>query len=186
MNELIKVLHIEDDELEHRALVRMVRERHLPWKITLAQTIASAREAFAAARFDVVLADYLLPDGEGTELLAEQPDTPFILITGTIAEQMALRALDHGADDYLIKDLQNRHLDILPLTVDKALHRQCLREEKKQAEAKLLKTLRDLQNLQEAVNEHDIVAITDPQGTLTYVNNRFCALSKYSRDELIG
>jgi len=41
-------------------------------------------------------------------------------------------------------------------------------------------------NLQSAVNEHSIISITDPSGIITYVNERFCALSKYSYEELVG
>jgi len=58
--------------------------------------------------------------------------------------------------------------------------------ERKRAEEELSASVRDLTNLKKAIDEHDIVAITDPQGVLTYVNDRFCALSKYSREELIG
>ena len=57
---------------------------------------------------------------------------------------------------------------------------------RKEADAQLSAALRDLKNLKAAVDEHDIVAIADPQGTLTYVNDRFCTLSKYSREELLG
>jgi formate hydrogenlyase transcriptional activator len=46
--------------------------------------------------------------------------------------------------------------------------------------------LRDLGNFRAALDEHAIFAMTDLQGRLTYVNDRFCAITKYSRDELIG
>ena len=43
-----------------------------------------------------------------------------------------------------------------------------------------------IHDLQAALDEHAMVAISDPQGTITCVNDRFCAVSKYSRKELLG
>jgi PAS domain S-box-containing protein len=58
--------------------------------------------------------------------------------------------------------------------------------DRERAEAMLKRSLGDIDDLKAALDEHAIVAITDPRGRITFANDKFCAISKYSREELLG
>ena len=58
--------------------------------------------------------------------------------------------------------------------------------ERKRVEEELRRTLKELADMKFALDESAIVAITNQRGEITYVNDKFCEVSKYSRDELIG
>ena len=100
---------------------------------------------------DIVLSDYSMPQFTGlraVELLKESGlDIPFILISGTVGEDVAVEAMKQGATDYLLKDRIAR----LGKAVEQALEQKRLREEHKCADEEIKTQLHELQRWHEAM-----------------------------------
>jgi signal transduction histidine kinase len=113
---------IVDDDPDHVFLARTAFERDPRWAVDTAPTVAAARERLAARTYDVVVADYRLPDGDGLELIGDlQPRGLVIVMTAQGNERVAVDALQRGAYDYVVKDAG--FPDRLPGIIDRALAR---------------------------------------------------------------
>ncbi len=115
-------------------------------------------------------------------LRREGLDIPLILVSGALGDVTAVECIKRGATDYVLKDGLAR----LPEAIRRALREKDLLRLRRQAEEDLARKVAELADQKFALDQHAIVAITDVQGTITYVNEKFCAISKYSREELIG
>lgn len=92
-------------------------------QVTIADSLRVARELLSANRYDLILADQELPDGSGLDLIKEQSSaavsTPVIMLTGMGNEQLAVAALQAGARDYVVKDIENNFLTLLPNVLER-------------------------------------------------------------------
>ncbi|MCX5747142.1 MAG: PAS domain S-box protein [Proteobacteria bacterium] len=117
----IRVLLIEDDLVDELALLRDVVDHQRPYEVTVARSVAEARTALARQPFDIVIADYNLPDGTTFDLMDAFAGRVVIFVTGAGDEATAAQALHLGVDDYLIKDHPRNYLKLLPYRIDAAL-----------------------------------------------------------------
>ncbi|MGE5640453.1 MAG: ATP-binding protein [Clostridia bacterium] len=106
-NEGLRALVLEDEPLDAELALRALVEGGFRCLPTLVAGRGAFEAAFARGRFDLVLADYSLPDYTGLEALSfvRRSDAlvPFILISGALGEERAVEALRSGATDYILK-----------------------------------------------------------------------------------
>lgn len=119
--EQLKILIIEDD-LDQRSLITETLEDRFGAKtVTAVGSLAESLEQDLPS-FNLILADYNLPDASGLELVDEikrRCDTPIIMVTGENVGQIAAEAIRKGANDYIVK--LGDYLFTIPLVVEKNL-----------------------------------------------------------------
>ena len=137
----LDILLVEDSAIDAELVERELRAGGLNMELRRVHDRTSY-EAALAQRPDLVLSDHALPQFDGLTALAllkaRYADVPFILVSGTIGEDLAVAAMREGAADYLLKDRLSR----LPVAVQSALDRARLWREKRVLEARLLRSQR--------------------------------------------
>ncbi|CCE24550.1 PAS domain S-box protein [Methylotuvimicrobium alcaliphilum] len=135
---------------------------------------------------DVAVLDVYMPEASGPELAAiirerdEYLHLPILFLSGETDMTQQLLALSLGGDDFLVKPLQPRHL---VAAVSARAHRA---RQNSALRLRLETTLYEREREHLAINHHAIISIADRSGNITYINDKFCEISGYRREELIG
>ncbi|MFO7810668.1 MAG: response regulator [Candidatus Delongbacteria bacterium] len=101
------ILYLEDDDLDVELIRETLKSMDFKYSLFHVQNKSDFKIALKTMKFDLILADFSLPDidGYGILYLVKQinPDIPTIILSGTINEDIAIDTLKHGAVDYIFK-----------------------------------------------------------------------------------
>jgi PAS domain S-box-containing protein len=107
MSHPIHILHLEDNRRDAELIRNQLEAEGLDCEVTLAGDRQAFESALNQGGFDLILCDNSLPDYDGLSALvqarAKQPATPFIFVSGTLGEEVAVECLTTGATDYVLK-----------------------------------------------------------------------------------
>src|ERR1700726_1918881 len=137
MRHPLRILSVEDDPKDAELIQDLLQTEGIVCQVTRVDTEAELLASVEQGGIDLILADYTLPSFDGISALKFAmkacPDVPFIFVSGTLGEEVAIEALKIGAIDYVLKTRLSR---LVP-SVLRALREATQRAERKRAEEAL-------------------------------------------------
>src|SRR6266852_4064878 len=172
-----KLLLIEGDPADAKVIQAALADvRYGPFDVESVRQLSDAYERLGKEGIGAVLVDLFLPDSQGIEtfnkLLLAAPHVPILVLSGPGDEDIAMQALQRGAQDYLLKGELTSH------SLSRALHNMI--ERKAVEEALFI----ERERAQVTLNSiGDAVLSTDISGNVTYLNLAAESLTGWSREE---
>ena len=173
----LRILALDDSESDIKLMERTLRAGDLSFAITRVETRQGFEQALRKP-FDVILVDYKLPHFDGLSALRMakrmRPDTPVIIVTGSLSDELAVEFLQEGAADYILKDRRSR----LAVAISRSVEEARLKKERVASEERYQTLFRQ---------SRDAVATLDcPEGVIVDANPAFAKLSGRAGEALRG
>ena len=184
MSAPIGILLLEDDPSDARLIEDLLEADQFVSRIVCVQTHAEFLAALKDGDFDLILSDYKLPSFDGLTALnvalSVRPDLPFIFVSGTIGEEVAIEALKVGATDYVLKTRLSR---LVP-AVRRALREARDRSARRGAEEALRGREKELRGVIDAIPA--IAFTAQPDGSSIWTNQQWVEFSGLSVKQTSG
>jgi PAS domain S-box-containing protein len=174
----LKLLYVEDSA-EAREATLMILEEFFD-DIIVGVDGKDGLPKFETNDIDLIITDINMPNLNGIEMAKKirQKDIniPILFFSAYNEAKDFLESITLGIDGYLIKPI---NMDQFLVLLKKIVKKYNLKDEAQ-------KNLYFLKQYQEVTDKSSIISKTDSKGIITYANDKFCKISGYSRDELIG
>ena len=188
MKRPIRVLHLEDNPRDAEMVHDKLAVEGVSCEIVLANSKESFEAALAHESFDLIISDYSLPGYDGVAAIRwaqeKQPEAPLIVISGSLGEEAAVKCLQIGATDYLLKE----RLDRLVPAVQRAIQEAEGRRERKHTEQALLQREQRLSSIYATVADIIFYVEVEKQGRYRFVsvNQAFVSITGLDYSKVVG
>src|SRR5437016_13694930 len=185
MEKTLRALQVEDSERDAALLMRYLSRAGYELISERVDQPETMRKALANREWDIVLCDYSMPQFSALEALSVVQETgldiPFIIISGTVGEEVAVQAMLAGAHDYLMKD----NLIRLGPTIERELQDAENRRARRQAEEAQQSSEIRYRRLFESAKD-GILILNGDTGQIVDANPYLLELLDLSKAELVG
>lgn len=185
MDKPLKLLIVEDSKIDAALIMDELKTAGLALISRRVETPEEYRKALEDENWDVICSDYHMPRFTALAALKILQESglgiPFIIVSGSIGEELAVQALHKGANDYLMKDNLARLASAVEREVKEARERQA----RKQIEELLKETENSYRRLVEGVKDYGIFMVGN-QGNILSWNAGAQHIMEYQADEIIG
>lgn len=179
---IIKILLLEDTPSDAEFIEKELKKKKLRYKLVHIDNKKQFFQWLSNYKPDIILSDYKLPtiNGLGALAIARNiyPEIPFIIVTGSLNEEVAVECMRTGADDYILKE----NLTRLVPAIHSAINKKKLEEQKEQSVNHLIESEERFHTL--ADNMFPLAWMADSDCNIFWYNKRWFEFTELNNEEL--